>query len=471
MRLKRLTLATLCLALPACSLIPKYERPQAPVAMQWPAGTAYLQSKGSEARPNDLSWQQWVSDPALHQLIDLALINNRDLRQTLLNVDAYRALHRIQRSALFPQVDAGSTGNRQRLPDDLSPSGASGIEGRYDVSLGVSYELDMFGRLRSLERAALEQYLAMEEVRRGVQIALIGDVSTAYFTWRSDQAQLDLTRSTLRSYVSSLELIEASASVGTANALDVRQARSLVEKAQVQQALYTRQVAQDLNALQVLLGTQVPGDLPATDGAGEPLQTNLPVGLPADLLQQRPDIRAAEHRLQAANASIGAARAAFFPRISLTGSAGTASSELSGLFEGGSGTWRFVPQINVPIFNAGRLRANLDYAALQKDINIAQYQGTIQQAFREVADGLAARGTYGRQLQAQRQLVDNNREYYQLARQRYDEGVDNYLAVLDAQRELFSARQQLLNDQLRQLTSEVELYKALGGGWQHAFTP
>ncbi|MGH8484583.1 MAG: efflux transporter outer membrane subunit, partial [Pseudomonas sp.] len=263
-----------------------------------------------------------------------------------------------------------------------------------------------------------------------------------------------------------LEMIESSATVGTANALEVRQARSLVEKARVQQALYTRVVAQDLNALQLLLGTQVP-HLPGTGQAAAPLQADLPVGLPADLLRQRPDIRAAEHRLLAANANIGAARAAFFPRITLTGSAGTASSELSGLFEGGSGAWRFVPQINVPIFNAGRLRANLDYAVLHKDINIAQYQEAIQQAMREVADGLAARGTYGRQLQAQRQLVDNNREYYQLARQRYDEGVDSYLAVLDAQRELFSARQQLLNDQLSQLTSEVDLYKALGGGWQN----
>ena len=467
MKLKYLTLA-LAVALGGCSLIPDYQRPAAPVQVDWPQGEAYPSTAEGGVGAVAPGWQAFFRDPALQRLIGVALDNNRDLRQAALNVEAYRALHRIQRAELFPSVDAGAAGTRQRLPDDLSPSGESGIHSQYDVSLGVAYELDLFGRLRSLERSALEEYLATAEAQRSVQIALVGDVATAYLTWRTDQAQLALTRSTLDSYTKSLRLIEASQEVGTASALDVRQARSLVEQARVQQALYTRQVAQDVNALQLLLGSAVPGDLAQGSGLDDQLLAELPAGVPADLLLQRPDIRAAEQRLRAANADIGAARAAFFPSIRLTAAAGTASRELDGLFDGGSGIWSFVPQINVPIFTAGRLKANLDYAKVQKDINVAQYERSIQGAFREVADGLAARGTYGEQLQAQRDLVDNNREYYQLARQRYDEGVDNYLAVLDAQRELFAAQQQLHSDRLRQLSSEVALYKALGGGWSAA---
>lgn len=464
MRLKHLTVAV-ALALGGCSLIPDYQRPQTPVQADWPQGAAYDQARQAGTPAAELDWQAFFRDPALRQLIDTALHHNRDLRQAALNVEAYRALHRIQRSELFPTVDAGGGASRQRLPADLSPSGAAGIQSQYEATLGVAYELDLFGRLRSLERAALEGYLASAEAQRSVRIALVGDVAIAYLTWRSDQAQLELARSTLDSYIKSLRLIESSREVGTASDLDVRQARSLVEQARVQQALYTRQVAQDANALQLLLGTAIPTDLPqGLDSAGQ-LLADLPAGLPADLLLRRPDIRAAEHRLLAANASIGAARAAFFPSIGLTAAAGTASRELSGLFDGGSGLWSFVPRINIPIFTAGRLKANLDYAEVQKDINVAGYEKSIQVAFREVADGLAARGTYGEQLQAQRDLVDNNRAYYQLARQRYDEGVDNYLAVLDAQRELFAAQQQLLSDRLRQLGSEVQLYKALGGGW------
>lgn len=463
MKLQSLTIA-LSLALGGCSLIPHYQRPVAPVQADWPQGAAYETDKESPSTKADLSWQAFFQDPALRQHIATALENNRDLRQAALNVEAYRALHRIERSALFPAVDAGAGSSRQRLPADLSPTGEAGIQSQYEVTLGVSYELDMFGRLHSLEHAALEKYLATAETQRSVQIALISDVAIAYLTWRSDQAQLDLARSTLASYENSLSLITSSREVGTASELDVRQARSLVETARVQQTLYTRLVAQDANALQLLLGTAAPRELPTDSSHEQPLAA-LPAGLPADLLLRRPDIRAAEHQLLAANANIGAARAAFFPSISLTAAAGTASSELNGLFEGGAGLWRFMPQINLPIFTGGRLRTNLDYSNVIKDINIAQYEKSIQVAFREVSDGLAARGTYGKQLQAQRDLVDNNRVYYQLAKGRYDEGVDSYLVVLDAQRELFAAQQQLLMDRLRQLSSEVQMYKALGGGW------
>ncbi|MEA1604601.1 efflux transporter outer membrane subunit [Pseudomonas spirodelae] len=465
MRLKPLTLAV-ALVLGGCSLIPDYERPEAPIAAAWPQGEA--QGSGSSAA--ELSWQAFFRDPALRQLIGLALDNNRDLRQAALNVEAYRALHRIQRSELLPTIDAGVGGQRQRLPADLSPTGESGIQSQYQASLGVAYELDVFGRIRSLSRAALEEYLATAEAQRSVHIALVGDVATAYFSWRSNQTQLELTEATLESYRKSLGLITSSAEVGTASELDVRQARTLVDQARTQKALFTRLIAEDGNALRLLLGSDIPTDLPESGKPDMALLAEFSAGLPADLLLRRPDIRAAEHRLLAANANIGAARAAFFPSISLTGAAGTASSELDGLFEGGSGLWSFAPRINIPLFTAGRLKANLDYAEVLKDINVAQYEKSIQVAFREVADGLAARGTFGEQVQAQSDLVDNNQAYYQLARQRYDEGVDTYFTVLDAQRELFASQRQLLSDHLLQLNREIQLYKALGGGWSPSDT-
>ncbi|MBU0522778.1 MAG: efflux transporter outer membrane subunit [Gammaproteobacteria bacterium] len=465
MRLKPLTLAV-ALVLGGCSLIPDYERPEAPIAAAWPQGEA----QGSGSHAAELSWQAFFRDPALRQLIGLALDNNRDLRQAALNVEAYRALHRIQRSELLPTIDAGVGGQRQRLPADLSPTGESGIQSQYQASLGVAYELDVFGRIRSLSRAALEEYLATAEAQRSVHIALVGDVATAYFSWRSNQTQLELTEATLESYRKSLGLITSSAEVGTASELDVRQARTLVDQARTQKALFTRLIAEDGNALRLLLGSDIPTDLPESGKPDMALLAEFSAGLPADLLLRRPDIRAAEHRLLAANANIGAARAAFFPSISLTGAAGTASSELDGLFEGGSGLWSFAPRINIPLFTAGRLKANLDYAEVLKDINVAQYEKSIQVAFREVADGLAARGTFGEQVQAQSDLVDNNQAYYQLARQRYDEGVDTYFTVLDAQRELFASQRQLLSDHLLQLNREIQLYKALGGGWSPSDT-
>ncbi|MDD2161267.1 efflux transporter outer membrane subunit [Pseudomonas sp. MIL19] len=469
MRLKPLTLAV-ALVLGGCSLIPDYERPEAPIAAAWPQGAAYGTAQGNGSSAAELSWQAFFRDPALRQLIGVALHNNRDLRQAALNVEAYRALHRIQRSELLPTIDAGAGGQRQRLPADLSPTDTAGIQSQYQASLGVAYELDVFGRIRSLSRAALEEYLATAEVQRSVHIALVGDVATAYFSWRSNQTQLELTEATLESYRESLALITSSAEAGTASELDVRQARTLVDQARTQKALFTRLIAEDGNALRLLLGSDIPTDLPESDKPGMALLAEFPAGLPADLLLRRPDIRAAEHRLLAANANIGAARAAFFPSISLTGAAGTASSELDGLLEGGSGLWSFAPRINIPLFTAGRLKANLDYAEVLKDINVTRYEKSIQVAFREVADGLAARGTFGEQVQAQSDLVDNNQAYYQLARQRYDEGVDTYFTVLDAQRELFASQRQLLSDHLLQLNREIQLYKALGGGWSPSDT-
>ncbi|WP_339648746.1 efflux transporter outer membrane subunit [Halopseudomonas pelagia] len=466
MKIRYLTLAV-ALGLSGCSLIPEYQQPASPVADAWPQGAAYAGATPTAAGTIPLDWQTFFQNPELQQVIDLALDNNRDLRQAALNVEAYRALYRIQRSELLPSIGVDGSGNRQRLPDDVSPSGDAGINSQYGVTLGTSaWELDLFGRVRSLSGAALERYLATEEAQRSVQIALVSDVANAWLAWNTDHALLKLTQATLDSYRESLAMVEASHAGGISSALDVRQARSLVEQARVQLALYTRRVAEDSNALQLLAGTAIPAQLLLSAKPDGPLLATLPAGLPADVLQQRPDIRAAEHQLRAANADIGAARAAFFPSIRLTAAAGTTSADLDGLFEGGSGTWSFMPQINLPIFTAGRLKANLEYSEIQRDINVARYEQSIQSAFREVSDGLAAQGTFDEQVQAQSDLVAATSEYFELAQQRYNEGVDNYLVVLDAQRELFASRQQLLTYHLQQLSSEVALYRALGGGWQ-----
>jgi len=289
-------------------------------------------------------------------------------------------------------------------------------------------------------------------------------VANAYLTWQADKELLKLTQDTLGAFEQSFKLTSRSNEVGVASALDLSQARTSVENARVQLARYTRQVAQDENSLTLLLGTGLPANI-ASKPLSDDLLSEVPAGLPSDLLQRRPDIVQAEYNLKAANANIGAARAAFFPSISLTASAGTASPTLGGLFKGGSGTWSFAPQINIPIFNAGSLRASLDYSKIQKDINVANYEKVIQTAFQEVSDGLAARKTYNEQLQAQRDSVQANQDYYRLAERRYRIGIDSNLTFLDAQRSLFSAQQSLITDRLSQLTSEVNLYKALGGGW------
>ncbi|MCP1652038.1 AdeC/AdeK/OprM family multidrug efflux complex outer membrane factor [Pseudomonas nitroreducens] len=466
MRKSLLSLAIAAGVLSGCSLIPDYERPEAPVAAAYPQGDAYDAAQPANAGA-DIGWREFFKDPQLQRLVEVSLENNRDLRVAALNIEAYRAQYRIQRADLFPAVDASFDGSRQRLPADLSQTGSSMISSQYGATVGVTaWEVDLFGRLRALSDQALEQYFATEEARRSTQTSLVANVANAYLTLRADRAQLELTRNTLGTYQKSYDLTRRSYEVGVASALDLRQSQTQVESARATLAQYTRLVAQDQNALVLLLGSGLPGDMPKGRELSDELLATVPAGLPSDLLQRRPDILQAEHQLKAANANIGAARAAFFPSISLTANAGTLSPDLGGLFDGGSGTWLFKPSINLPIFNAGSLRASLDLAKVQKDINVAQYEKAIQTAFSEVADGLAARGTFNEQLQAQRALVDATSEYYRLADKRYRTGVDNYLTVLDAQRSLFSAQQQLITDRLNQLTSEVNLYKALGGGWQ-----
>ncbi|WP_210644659.1 MULTISPECIES: AdeC/AdeK/OprM family multidrug efflux complex outer membrane factor [unclassified Pseudomonas] len=457
-------LAAAAFMLGGCSLIPDYQRPDAPIAGQYPQTSAYAPALSGPIAAEQ-GWRDLFQDPVLQQLIDSALVNNRDLRVAALNVEAYQAQYRIQRADLFPAISASGTGSRQRLPADLTGTGAPGISSSYSATLGISaYELDLFGRIRSLSDEASLVYLSSEEARRSSQLSLVASVASAYLTWRADQELLALTRDTLESYEQSLRLTERSNQVGTASALDLSQSRTSVESARASLAKFQRQVAQDLNNLTLLVGTSVADELPGRPLASD-LLSEVPAGLPSDLLQRRPDILEAEYLLQSANANIGAARAAFFPSISLTANAGSSSSELSGLFKGGSGSWTFQPQINLPIFNAGSLRASLNYSKIQKDIRVSQYEKAIQTAFQEVSDGLAARKTYKDQLIAQRDLVQANQDYYRLAERRYRIGVDSSLTFLDAQRSLFSARQTLIVDRLSQLLAEVNLYKALGGGW------
>ncbi|MGE8146886.1 efflux RND transporter outer membrane subunit EmhC [Pseudomonas frederiksbergensis] len=461
-----LSLAVAAFVLGGCSLIPDYQQPAAPVAGQFPQGPAYSPAQAPTQAAAEQGWKQFFHDPALQQMIQVALENNRDLRVAALNIDAFAAQYRIQRADLYPAVSATGSGSRQRVPADMSQTGQAGITSSYSATVGISaYELDLFGRVRSLSEEALQKYFATEEARRSTQISLVASVANAYLTWQADKELLKLTQDTLGAFEESYKLTSRSNEVGVASALDLAQSRTSVENARAQLARYTRQVAQDENSLVLLLGTGLPANRQDSKPLSDDLLSDVPPGLPSDLLQRRPDILQAEYNLKAANANIGAARAAFFPSISLTANAGTLSPDLSGLFKGGSGTWLFSPQINLPIFNAGSLRASLDYSKIQKDIGVANYEKSIQTAFQEVADGLAARQTYTEQLQAQRDFVAANQDYYRLAERRYRIGVDSNLTFLDAQRQLFSAQQTLITDRLAQLNSAVNLYKALGGGW------
>ena len=463
--------------LAGCTLAPKYERPVAPVSQAWPSGPAYGSNQPGETTTNaaaaDIGWRQFFRDPRLKKIIALALANNRDLRVAVLNVEQSRAQYRIVRADLMPTVNASASGTRQRIPADslaagtgFTPSGAPTFD-QYSASLGATaYELDLFGRVRSLNKQALENYFATEEARKSAHIALVAEVAIQYLTERQLDEQLALIRQTLAAVQSSYDLNKRSFEVGTASELDLQTSAAQVQTARANVAVYERERAQAENALVLLTGQPLPDNLPPTESLNDQnLPGNLPADLPADLLQRRPDILQAEHLLKAANANIGAARAAFFPKITLTGSYGTESLQLSHLFTGPAAAWSFTPEISLPIFAGGRNRANLDVARTSKLIEVAQYERTIQSAFREVADALAARTTLDQQIQAEDALVEAEQRRYDLADVRYRNGVESYLAVLTAQQDLYSAQQRNLQSRLARLSDVIALYQALGGGW------
>lgn len=454
----------LALAASGCStLAPRYERPAAPVASQWPTPPA-----PSDASIGSLGWQALFADARLRQVVQLALDNNRDLRVAALNIEKARAQYRIQRADLLPSVTAGASETAQRTPDSLAYGGDGGVSRSYAADVGISaYELDLFGRVRSLKDEALQNYLATEETRRAVHISLVAETAASYMGLAADMQLKALADSTLQSRDDAYRLQRDKSRVGTGSALTLRQAESELEAARVQALAAATQVQADRNALELLLGTPLPDKLlPAHAGFEPMLATDrIPAGLPSDLLHNRPDVLAAEHQLMAANADIGAARAAFFPRISLTSSVGTASNQLSGLFDGGSRSWSFAPQISLPIFSGGRLRAQLAASKVGRDIAVANYEKSIQSAFREVADALAQRSTADDQLGAQVRRQAAAQASFALARQRHEAGVSSYLEVLDAQRTLYAVQQSLIQTRLARETNLVTLYKALGGGW------
>jgi multidrug efflux system outer membrane protein len=446
-----------------CTLAPEYVRPAAPVPRQWPTGPAY------EARPvattaPDLDWRSFFSDKGLQQVIAASLENNRDLRIAALNVERARALYHVQRAEMLPTVDAAAKVYRERIPADLSSNGQRMTAEQYSVDLGITaWELDFFGRIRSLSQSALQSYFATEQARRSAQVLLIAEVANAYLTLAADCENLQLARSTLASQQASYHLINSRFEVGLSPELDLHQVQTRVESARVDEARYTLRVAQDENALNLLMGAPVsPALLPTALGKALPLQEITP-GVSSEVLLGRPDILAAENLLKAAYADIGAARASLFPRIALTSSVGTASADLSGLFGGGSGTWLFSPQATLPIFDP-RTWAALKVNKVDREIALAQYEATIQSAFREVADALAQRGSLQKQLKAQQNIVAATEAAYRISNARYEKGIEIYLSVLDAQRSLYAAQQELIAVRLSDLASQVRLYTVLGGG-------
>lgn len=463
-----LLVAGVAFILAGCTLTPKYARPPAPVPTTWPAGPAYAPQPSASPLPD---WEEFFTDAKLRQVVRSALTNNRDLRIAVLNVERARAIYGIQRAELWPTLDAVGTGSYARLPADLSNSGARQTVERYDVSLGVaSWEIDFFGRIRSFKDRALEEFLATEHARRGTQILLVSSVAQAYLALAADRENLTLSETTLTAQQAAYDLIKRRHELGVAPELDLFRAQTPLDVARRDVAIYTQLVAKDQNALVLLVGSPVPGEWLPAGLSGLTSPQDLRPGLSSDVLLRRPDVLQAENLLRAANADIGAARAAFFPRISLTAAFGTASSDLSGLFQSASGTWSYAPQIVMPIFDARTWSAH-KAAQVQREIAVTQYEKAIQTAFREVADALAVRGTMDQQVAAQESLVRAAAGTYRLSNSRYDKGVDSYLSVLDAQRSLYAAQQGLVSLRLSKLASQVRLYSVLGGGWQTASSP
>ncbi len=480
------------LVLQGCTMEPRYRAPALPVPQQWPipptttvAGdTSAADTSGAAAEPAqgatetataasvaawDIGWREFFADPRLQQLIAQALANNRDLRVAVLNIQLARAQYRVQRADLFPAVNATGSFTKEKLPAVETGLPYTVTESFYQAGVGVSsFELDLFGRVRSLTHAALAQYLAQEQARRSAQLSLIAQIANAYLTLASDRELQRLAQQTLKSQEDSFGLTEKRHAIGAVSALDLAQAQTTVESARADAARYDGNIAQDIDALSLLVGAPIDAALlPQDFGASTIGITALPAGLPSTVLLRRPDVLQSEYVLRSANADIGAARAAFFPTISLTAAIGSASPALSGLFKSGTGSWSFVPQATLPLFQGGALVGPIfSIARTDRDIAVAQYEKAIQSGFREVADALALTLTLERQRQAQEALVGASQRAYDLSQQRYKAGSDSYLAVLDAQRSYYSAQQGLIATRLAQQNNRVTLYKALGGGWQ-----
>jgi outer membrane protein, multidrug efflux system len=453
-------LALLCpVMITSCDLQPILGKLSSPVSENYPG------NGGGEVSA-DIAWQSFFTDARLKKLVGTALERNRDLKVAALNVEQARAQYGISRSQLFPTVNLGGTASQSRTPESISATGASYETRNYSVTVGsASYELDLFGRVRSLNQAALQSYFATDAARLSVQISLVSEVASQYFTERALLEQIKLSEQTLSNASETYSLTQKRLSAGQISELDLASVDVQVQTAKANLINYRQQLAQTENALAFLLGGAVPSGLPEGKTLEEGIVADVRSGVSSDLLRRRPDIREAEHTLRSANANIGAARAAFFPRITLTGSAGTTTKSLSDLFEPGTGTWSFAPQISVPIFTGGSNKANLDAANIRKQIEIVNYEKAIQTGFREVADGLAARSGLNERISAYEALVSAQQKRYDLSERRYKEGLDSYFQVLSAQQDLYNASQSLIQLRLSRVVNSCTLYKALGGGW------
>lgn len=454
-----LTLAV-SLVLSGCSTLEPRSTEVAPaIPAQWPGTATAGAVTTAPMEVADIGWRDFFVDPRLQTVITHALENNRDLRVAVLNVERARAQYRIQRADRVPAV--GVQGQMTRSGGDAP------VTEQFSANLGVvEFELDLFGRVRNLSQAALQQYFAEAANRRSAQLSLVAEVANAWLTLGADSEQLRIAQATLATYEDSLRLTEARRQLGGASALELSQTRTLVETARTDVARFAGQVAQDRNALVLLAGGPIDASLlPQAEVTEVASVRPLPAGMPGDVLLQRPDVMAAEHVLLSANANIGAARAAFFPSISLTGNIGSASSELSGLFDGGTRVWSFIPKLTLPIFQGGKLRANLGMATADRDIALAQYEKAIQVGFREAADALALNESLDAQLSSQQALVAAAEQAQRLSQARYDAGLDSFLTLLDARRTAYTARQSLVSTQLARQSNQVALYKVLGGGW------
>ena len=458
---------TLLLALSGCAnLAPDYSRPSAPVPDNWTAPSAAAETASAPSLTADTAWRDVIRDPRLQSTISLALNNSRSLRLAVLAIEQAKATYQIQDAATLPTVNASASQTASHTPAQASSTGAAYTTHTYSAALGVSaYELDLFGRVRNLKASALESYFQTEAAQRSTRLSLIAEVANAWLTLSADQAQLALARDTLASQEATYMLGRQRMALGADSALTLAQTQTSVESARRDVAAYEAQVQQDVHALNLLVGATVPDALLPDAGLDGNTAAVLTVSadVPSALLQRRPDVVAAEHALKASYADIGAARAAMFPSISLTASAGTSSTSLNNLFKGGA--WSFAPSVSLPIFDGGANRATVRKAEVARDIQVATYEQTIQTAFSEVADALSVRATLSRRLAAQQALVDAWQRSYDLSQVRYKMGADDYLTVLDAQRSLYSARQSLITLQQTDLANRITLFKVMGGGW------